>query len=129
MTTPTELTVELVLIFVILFLLICLILLLFAILFWGEKIKNFFSRLKITKRKSEGDINEIIDFFNKLSSTLLKLSSDKVGALIIIENKDSLQPYINIGNKIDVEFFPEFVVNIFYNHKSPLHDGAMIIKD
>ena len=32
-----------------------------------------------------------------------------------------------MGTKIDTNFSPEFVINVFYNHKSPLHDGAMIV--
>ena len=34
-----------------------------------------------------------------------------------------------MGKKVDVKFFPEFVTSVFYNHKSPLHDGAMIIRN
>jgi diadenylate cyclase len=57
------------------------------------------------------------------------MSAYKIGSLIVIENKDSLTPYINIGNKIDSPFFPEFITSIFYNKKSPLHDGAIIVRD
>jgi diadenylate cyclase len=100
---------------------------LFAI--YGNEIKSFFSRFRFTKKRQNSDIKFLLDFFNNLASTLVKLSSDRVGALIVIENNDSLTPYINIGNKVDANFFPEFVTSIFYNHKSALHDGAMIIRN
>jgi len=70
-----------------------------------------------------------MNFVNNLASVLAKMSADKIGALIVIENKDSLTPYINIGNKVDATFFPEFVTSIFYNKKSPLHDGAIIVRN
>jgi DNA integrity scanning protein DisA with diadenylate cyclase activity len=96
---------------------------------YGVEIKNFFYRLRFTKKRQRDDIRFLLDFFNNLASTLVKLSADRVGALIVIENKDSLTPYINIGNKIDAAFFPEFVTTVFYNHKSALHDGAIIIRN
>jgi diadenylate cyclase len=110
-------------------LLISLIAIQILLAIYGVEIKNFFSRLRFTKKSQTNDIKFLLDFFNNLASTLVKLSTDKVGALIVIENKDTLSTYINIGNKIDANFFPEFVTNIFYNHKSALHDGAMIIRN
>jgi diadenylate cyclase len=70
-----------------------------------------------------------MSFINNFASVLIKMSADKVGALIVIENKDSLLPYINIGNRVDAAFFPEFITSIFYNKKSALHDGAVIIRN
>jgi diadenylate cyclase len=111
------------------FLLIGLIIVQILLAIYGNEIKSFFSRFRFTKKSQTNDIKFLLDFFNNLASTLVKLSSDRVGALIVIENNDSLAPYINIGNKVDANFFPEFVTSIFYNHKSALHDGAMIIRN
>lgn len=74
-------------------------------------------------------IEQIDIFINNIAISLAKLSYDKIGGIIIIENKNNLNKYINLGIKIDADFSPEFVVNVFYNHKSPLHDGAMIIRN
>ena len=74
-------------------------------------------------------IEQIDIFTNNIAISLAKLSYDKIGGIIIIENKNNLNKYINLGTKIDADFSPEFVVNVFYNHKSPLHDGAMIIRN
>ncbi|MDR0675090.1 MAG: diadenylate cyclase [Mycoplasmataceae bacterium] len=121
--------ISLVLIIIILLLLIGMIVTQILLAIYGNEIKKFFSRFRLTKKRQNDDIKFLLDFFNNLASTLVKLSSDHVGALIVIENNDSLAPYINIGNKIDSIFFPEFVTSIFYNHKSALHDGAMIIRN
>jgi diadenylate cyclase len=118
-----------VLIIIILLLLLGLIFVQILLSIYGNEVKSFFSRLRFAKKRQNDDIKFLLDFFNNLASTLVKLSSDKVGALIVIENSDSLAAYINIGNKVDANFFPEFVTSIFYNHKSALHDGAMIIRN
>jgi diadenylate cyclase len=114
---------------IIILLLVALIIIQILFAIYGSEIKTFFSRLRFTKKSQNDDVKFLLNFFNNLSSTLIKLSVDKIGALIVIENKDSLTSYINIGNKVDSAFFPEFVTSIFYNHKSALHDGAMILRN
>ncbi|WP_033159706.1 diadenylate cyclase CdaM [Mycoplasmoides alvi] len=68
-------------------------------------------------------------FIDNLSSSLLKLSSDKIGAIIAIEQNDALDFYINVGYKIQGDFSPEFIISVFYNKNSALHDGAIIVRD
>lgn len=96
--------------------------------FYGEKIAKMVVRL-FKRKKRNVEQEKVLAFVTDFSSVLAKLSSDKVGALIVIENRDNLKKYIDLGNKIDSVFFSEFVFSVFYNHKSALHDGAMIIKD
>ncbi len=55
------------------------------------------------------------------------LSSNNVGALIIIERETGINDFIETGIKIDGLVSAEFLVNIFIP-KSPLHDGAVIIR-
>ena len=56
------------------------------------------------------------------------MARDKVGALIVFERKANLDGYIKTGTLVDASPASELVRNIFYP-KSPLHDGAMIIRD
>ena len=96
--------------------------------YFSERVSKFIN--KIFKRKKNNFKQEqILAFVTDFSSVLARLSNDKIGALMVIENRDSLKKYIDLGNKIDSVFFSEFVFTVFYNHKSALHDGAMIIKD
>lgn len=81
------------------------------------------------KKKRIINIDEISIFITNFATALSRLSNSKVGALIVIENKDNLEKYIQLGNKVDSPFFPEFVYSIFYNHESALHDGAMILRN
>jgi diadenylate cyclase len=56
------------------------------------------------------------------------MHTDKVGALIVIEKDTALNEIVSSGTVIDAKISPELVCNVFYP-KSPLHDGAMIIRD
>lgn len=56
-----------------------------------------------------------------------EMSDDKVGALIVFENETLLGDIIESGTLIDAKASKELIGNIFYP-KSPLHDGAMIIR-
>lgn len=56
------------------------------------------------------------------------MSTTKTGALIIIERKTDLKFFINTGDAIDSALSSRMLENIFYKN-SPLHDGAVIIKD
>ncbi|MEG1614936.1 MAG: DNA integrity scanning protein DisA nucleotide-binding domain protein, partial [Oscillospiraceae bacterium] len=56
------------------------------------------------------------------------MSDAKIGALIVFEKNTPLGEIIGSGTVIDAEISPEIVGNIFYP-KSPLHDGAAIIRD
>lgn len=55
-------------------------------------------------------------------------SKDRVGALIIFEKETSLTDIIETGTVVDAEISEQLLGNIFYEG-SPLHDGAVIIRD
>ncbi|HPW25294.1 MAG TPA: DNA integrity scanning protein DisA nucleotide-binding domain protein, partial [Candidatus Syntrophosphaera thermopropionivorans] len=62
-----------------------------------------------------------------LIDAISSLSFRKIGALIVIENRRKLTEYINNGEIIDAALSLRLVLTIF-NPKSPLHDGAIIIR-
>ncbi len=51
----------------------------------------------------------------------------KTGALIVIEQKESLKDYERTGIEIDGIVTSQLLINIF-EHNTPLHDGAVIIR-
>lgn len=122
-TTVTSLSV------VIMIILIILLGLQIIFIIYGNEVRSFFKKFSFFKIKKKQDMKILIEFINNLASVLSKMSKEKIGALIVIENKDNLASYINIGNRIDSPFSPELVVSIFYNKLSALHDGAMIIRN
>ncbi len=56
------------------------------------------------------------------------MSDTKTGALIVISRKSDLKFYINTGEMVDSALTDRMLENIFYKN-SPMHDGAVIIKD
>lgn len=56
------------------------------------------------------------------------MSETKTGALIVISRRSDLKFYVNTGELIDSSLTDKMLENIFYKN-SPLHDGAVIIKD
>ena len=68
----------------------------------------------------------------KLVDALLKavayMSPRMIGALISIEQTQTLQEYIATGIPLDADISSELLINIFIPN-TPLHDGAIIIRD
>lgn len=56
------------------------------------------------------------------------MSEDKIGALIVFSRDQHLDEYFKTGTIIDGQVTEQLLRNIFFKN-SPLHDGAMIIRD
>jgi diadenylate cyclase len=56
------------------------------------------------------------------------LSKRRIGALLVLEQQTRLGEIVKTGTVIDSAPSPELVSNIFFPN-SPLHDGALIIRD
>jgi diadenylate cyclase len=56
------------------------------------------------------------------------LQKNRIGALILFERGIKLGEVIKTGTMINADISAELLVNLFYP-KSPLHDGAVIIRD
>ena len=65
---------------------------------------------------------------NDICKAVSNMQERKIGALIVFERGTRLTEIIATGTAIDASVSTELVQNIFYP-KSPLHDGAMIIRD
>jgi uncharacterized protein (TIGR00159 family) len=62
-----------------------------------------------------------------LSHCLRNLSSRHHGALIVVERKESIVPYMQNGTPINAEISMALLESIFYPG-NPLHDGAVFIR-
>ncbi|MDO4552749.1 MAG: diadenylate cyclase CdaA [Bacillota bacterium] len=84
----------------------------------GRIIKKQFGEMgKDQAKRVTGIIVEAVDFF----------SSNKVGALIVMEREISLNDIIETGTVVDAALSTELLGNIFYKG-APLHDGAAIVR-
>jgi diadenylate cyclase len=62
-----------------------------------------------------------------IAETAYELSNKHLGALIAVERTTDIQSQIESGVELDCKFSPELVVSIFHP-KTPLHDGALIVR-
>ncbi|EOT46925.1 MULTISPECIES: diadenylate cyclase CdaA [Enterococcus] len=82
---------------------------------------SFFSPAKSNKRQDE----QMILAFDK---AIQYMSKRKIGALVTIERNTGLEEYIETGIPVDGDISGELLINIFIPN-TPLHDGAVIIRD
>lgn len=65
---------------------------------------------------------------HELDKAIQYMSKRRIGALISIEMNTGLEDYIETGIKMDADITGELLINTFIPN-TPLHDGAVIIKD
>ena len=83
--------------------------------------KLFGSPKKQRNAMMEQHVSEIVKALNNMSRK-------KIGALIVIERSTKLGDVIESGTVVDAEISSQLIENIF-EPNTPLHDGAMIIRD
>ncbi len=86
-----------------------------------ERIGRF--RLNIAQRTTPS-----FEIVNQLCLAVENMSRRRIGALIVLERNTKLGDYVQTGTIIDAEISDALIENIF-EPKTPLHDGAMIIRD
>lgn len=64
---------------------------------------------------------------NEITRACVEMSKVKTGALIVIEQKESLAEYERTGIDVDGLLTSQLLINIF-EHNTPLHDGAVIVR-
>lgn len=81
-------------------------------------------RFKININQKDTPSFEIV---KQISMAVENMSRKKIGALIVLERNTKLGDYVQTGTIIDSEISDALIENIF-EPKTPLHDGAMIIR-
>lgn len=77
-------------------------------------------------RRHRGQFGESI--YDEIVLAATTLSSTKTGGLIVIERNVGLKGIVDAGVRLDAELSYDLIVSIF-NPASPLHDGAIIVRD
>lgn len=85
-------------------------------------------RKKARRAKASAEDEETLKIVEEISAAAFELSAKGEGALIVIERFGRLRNQMSEGTKIDATVSRQLLCNIFVN-KSPLHDGAVIIRD
>ena len=76
----------------------------------------------------DNGIDSVSDCIDRVCKAAGFMQEKKIGALIVFERTTQLGEIINTGTVLDASPSVSVVNNIFFP-KSPLHDGAMIVRD
>jgi len=90
-----------------------------ALIYFGNRL-----RFPILRRQ-RGSLGETI--YDEIVLAVTTLSSEKTGALIVIERDVGLRNFIDAGVQLDSKMSYDLLVTIF-NPSTPLHDGAVVIQ-
>jgi uncharacterized protein (TIGR00159 family) len=81
-------------------------------------LRNFFGR--------QGNLQQL-DLMD-ISTTLFSLAADRTGALVVFQRREPIDEYLHHGVSLDSMASGQLIATIFMNG-TPLHDGAVLIKD
>ena len=84
------------------------------------------SRIGVKGRKYQVT-SEFDCFLENLANSCYRLSERKIGAIILLENQDSLEEYISKSVQLYANFSSELLESIFMT-TTPLHDGAVVVR-
>lgn len=89
--------------------------------------KNLFSSILAfdTSKSEDGRFSDRT--INEIVKASVEMGKVKTGALIVIEQEQSLSEYERTGIDVDALISSQLLINIF-EHNTPLHDGAVIVR-
>jgi len=87
-------------------------------------------RLALSKLSMKGkkyrEFSEFDKFLNGITHCVYRLAEQRLGAIVLLENQDSLDEYARKAVMVNADFSSELLESIF-STTTPLHDGAVII--
>ena len=103
------------------------VLLILLIILFQSEIRQVLERVNPLEMFGFNKQSEPDKWFAGFSEGIFALAKEKIGALVIIERKDSVQEFFSGGQFLESEPSPEVLKSIFQK-TSPLHDGAVLIR-
>lgn len=98
-----------------------------VIILFQPELRMTLSKLSLKGKRAKG-ISEFDKFLDQLAGSVYRMAEKRTGALIALENKDSLNEYAQKAVLLNSPFSTELLETIFAVN-TPLHDGAVIIRD
>lgn len=97
------------------------------IIIFQPELRAALSKLSLKGRRFK-EFTAFDRFLDQLANSVYRLSERRTGALIVLEHEDPLDEYANKAVMLNSHFTPELLESIFAT-TTPLHDGAVIIRD
>lgn len=98
-----------------------------VIIIFQPELRVALSKLSLKGRRHR-EVTEFDKFLDQLAGSIYRMSEKRIGALIALENEDSLNEYAQKAVILNAEFSAELLETIFSSN-TPLHDGAVILRD
>ncbi len=98
-----------------------------VLIIFQPELRVALSRLSLKGRRYR-EITEFDKFLDQLANSAYRLAEKRIGALVAIENEDSLDEYAQKAVMLSANYSSELIESIFAT-STPLHDGAVIIRD
>ncbi len=98
-----------------------------VIVIFQPELRMALSKLSLKGRRQR-EVTAFDKFLDHLANSVYRMSEKRIGALIVLENEDPLQEYVQKAVQINAEFSSELLETIFATN-TPLHDGAVILRD
>lgn len=89
--------------------------------------KNFFPSILSFDSSKPADGRFSDRTINEIVKASVEMGKVRTGALIVIEQEQSLSEYERTGIDVDALISSQLLINIF-EHNTPLHDGAVIVR-
>jgi diadenylate cyclase len=84
------------------------------------------SRITIKGRRFRA-ITDFDHFLDNIANSIYRLADKRIGAIVLLENQDSLDEYAAKSVMLNANFSSELLESIFMT-TTPVHDGAVIIR-
>lgn len=97
------------------------------LIIFQPELRAALSKLSL-KGKRYKEITEFDRFLEQLSNSIYRMADKKIGALVALENEDTLEEFAQKAVMLNADFSPELLETIFAT-TTPLHDGAVIIRE
>jgi diadenylate cyclase len=98
-----------------------------VLIIFQPELRVALSKLSL-KGKRFKEFTEFDKFLDQLANSIYRLAEKHVGALVVLENEDILDEFANKAVRLDADFSSELIESIFAT-ATPLHDGAIIIRE
>ncbi|MCB1135343.1 MAG: diadenylate cyclase CdaA [Chlamydiia bacterium] len=98
-----------------------------VLIIFQPELRIALSRLSVKGRKYR-EVTEFDRFLENICQSVYRLAERRIGAIIILENQDSLEEYAQKAVLLNAGFSSELLESIFTT-TTPLHDGAVIIRE
>lgn len=96
------------------------------LIIFQPEVRLALSKLSVKGRRFK-EVTEFDRFLDSIAATVYRLAEKRIGAIVVLENQDTLDEYANKAVLINAQFSSELLESIFIT-TTPLHDGAVIIK-